>query len=67
MAASKSPTKRKTITIAEVTLRRLNQLALGGWFGSDAAGIATRFIEDGVRDAREKGYLDKPPKRLRRR
>lgn len=66
MADPKIPTKRKAITLSTVTLERLQRLAMGGWYGPDAAGIASQFVEDGLRRARESGYLpdieDKGPK-----
>lgn len=53
----KSPTVRKTITLSVATVERLERLANAGWFGSDAAGVATNLVEAGLRQAREKGYL----------
>jgi len=49
--------KRKTITLSEETIARLELLAKGGWYGPDASGIASRFVEDGIRQARNEGYL----------
>jgi hypothetical protein len=51
--------KRKSITLSAETIERLERLARDGWYGPDAAGIASRFVEDGVRQARNEGYL--PP------
>lgn len=58
MAGDKTAeTTRKTCTIAVLTLRRLERLARGATHGPSAAAIMTGFIEAGIRDAIEKGYI----------
>jgi hypothetical protein len=60
MAQGKTPTARKTITFSVATLRYLEALARKGTHGSDVASVARALVEQGVRDAIEKGYLDRP-------
>jgi hypothetical protein len=50
-------TTRKPCTIAMLTLRRLERLAKIGSHGTSVPAIMTNFIEAGVRDALEKGYI----------
>ncbi len=40
-----------------ITWKRLKKLGKGKWYGPTAAKVMSRFIEDGVRKAREDGYL----------
>ena len=51
------PTVRKTCTIAVATLRRLERLAKRASHGTSASGVMTNFIETGIREAIEKGYI----------
>lgn len=48
---------RRTCTLDPVTWRRMQKLAKGKWYGATAAKVMTRFIEDGIRQARADGYL----------
>jgi hypothetical protein len=51
------PTKRRACTLAVLTLGRLERLKRRGTHGTTIAGVMTTFIEAGVRDAIEKGYI----------
>lgn len=48
---------RHDCTLDPVTWKRVKKLAKGKWYGATAAKVMTHFIEEGVRQAREKGYL----------
>jgi hypothetical protein len=50
-------TVRKACTISALTLRRLERLAKRATHGTTAAAVMTNFIEAGVRDAIERGYI----------
>lgn len=50
-------TDRKAITLAKVSFRYMERLAEKGTHGSDWVGVARGFIEAGIRDAIERGYL----------
>ena len=51
------PTARRSCTLAAVSLRRLQRLKVRGAYGTTVAGIMTTFIEAGLREANEKGYI----------
>ena len=57
MAEGKTPTRRKTITLAETTIDYLEQLASKGTHGSDVVGVARGMIEEGVRVAIKEGFI----------
>lgn len=48
---------RHDCTLEPETWKRLQKLAKGKWYGGSAAKVMTRFIEDGIRQARLEGYL----------
>lgn len=48
---------RHDCTLEPETWKRLQKLAKGKWYGGTAAKVMTRFIEDGVRQARADGHL----------
>jgi len=50
-------TKRRACTLAVLTIGRLDRLKRRGTHGTTIAGVMTTFIEAGVRDAIEKGYI----------
>ena len=51
MARGKIPTTRVTFTLAETTVRYLEDLAKTGTHGSDITGVGRTLIEQGVRAA----------------
>ncbi|MGH7048468.1 MAG: hypothetical protein ACREE2_18990 [Stellaceae bacterium] len=53
----KAETVKKSCTLAVLTLRRLERLARRATHGPTAAAVMTNFIEAGIRDAIEKGYI----------
>ena len=53
----KGETLKKSVTIAVLTLRRLGRLARLQTHGATPAAVMTNFIEAGVREAIEKGYI----------
>jgi hypothetical protein len=57
MAADDDDTLKKSVTIAKLCLRRLERLAKRQTQGASPAAIMTNFIEAGVREAIEKGYI----------
>ena len=57
MANGKAPTTRKTITLSLITVRYLEALAFKGTHGSDWSGVATNFVEKGIRQAIKDGFL----------
>lgn len=50
-------TIRKTCTLAVASVRRLERLAKRATHGPNAAAIMANFIEAGLRDAIERGYI----------
>jgi hypothetical protein len=50
-------TERKTCTLAVLTIRRLERLAKRATHGTSVPKIMTNFIEAGVRQAINEGYL----------
>jgi len=57
MAQGKAPTTRKSITLAESTIRYLEKLACKGTHGSTVTGVATTLVEEGVRLAIKEGFI----------
>lgn len=59
MPADEKPiaTIRKPCTLTVLTFRRLERLKRIGSHGASVPAIMTNFIEAGVRDAIEKGYI----------
>lgn len=55
--ATPPDTERKTVTLGRLTVRYLEALSKKGLFGSDVGGVMTRLIEQGIRDALEKGHI----------
>lgn len=53
----KGETLKKSVTIAALTLKRLERLARRQTHGATPATVMTNFIEAGVRDAIERGYI----------
>lgn len=53
----RSDTTKKSVTITILTLKRLERLARRQTHGATAAAVMTNFIESGVRDAIERGYI----------
>jgi hypothetical protein len=53
----KAETTKRSCTLAVATIRRLERLARRATHGSTASAIMTNFIEAGVREAIEKGYI----------
>ncbi len=51
MAQGKTPTRRKTITLAVTTLAYVEALAETGTHGSDVTGVLRTLVEEGVRRA----------------
>jgi hypothetical protein len=51
------PTKRRACTLAVLTIGRLERLKRKGTHGTTIAGVMTTFIEAGVREALDKGYI----------
>ncbi len=49
--------KRKYVTLDELTLTRLEKLAEGKWFGKTVPRVIKTLIDNGLRDARDRGYL----------
>ena len=58
MADAKAETVRKTITLTRISVRYLEVLAKKGTHGSDWSGIATNFVEKGIRQAIQDGFLE---------
>jgi hypothetical protein len=50
-------TTKKSCTLSVLTLRRLERLARRATHGPTASAVMTYFIEAGVRDAIERGYI----------
>jgi len=57
MAEGKTPTRRKTITLAETTVDYLAALAKLGTHGSNINAVARTLIEEGVRQAIRENFL----------
>ncbi len=57
MAQGKAPTTRKTLTLAVMTVRYLEDLAKLGTHGSDVTGVGRTLIEEGVRAAIRDGFI----------
>jgi hypothetical protein len=53
----KAETTKKSCTLSVLTLRRLERLARRATHGPTASAVMTHFIEAGVRDAIERGYI----------
>jgi hypothetical protein len=51
------PTKRRTCTLTLRTIRRLDRLKRHGTHGPTIAAVMTAFIEAGVREAIDRGYI----------
>lgn len=49
---------RHDCTLEPETWKRVQKLAKGKWYGNTAAKVMTHFIEEGVRQARDRGYLN---------
>jgi hypothetical protein len=56
------PTKRRTCTLAVVTIERLEKLKRRGTHGTTIAAVMTSLIESGVRQAMTEGFLPMPEK-----
>lgn len=50
-------TERKSVTLLRITVRYLKALSKKGTYGPDVAGVMTRLIEQGIREALEKGHI----------
>jgi hypothetical protein len=50
-------TAKKSCTLSVLTLRRLERLARRATHGPTASAVMTHFIESGVREAIERGYI----------
>lgn len=50
-------TDRRAITLANATWAYLDELSELGTHGTTAPGVAATLIENGIREAIEKGYL----------
>lgn len=48
---------RKYVTLDALTLSRLEKLKDGKWFGKTVPRVIKTLIDNGLRDARERGYL----------
>lgn len=57
MAEGKTITRRKTVTLAETTIKYLENLAAAGTHGSDVTGVARTLIESGIRRAIKDGFI----------
>ena len=53
----KAETLKKSCTLAALTLRRLERLARRATHGATASAIMANFIEAGIRESIEKGYI----------
>jgi hypothetical protein len=53
----KPDTVKKSCTIARLTLRRLQRLAKRHTHGTTPSAVMVTFIEAGMREAIEKGYI----------
>ena len=58
MATSQAKTERKTVTLSLRTIAYLEQLAGLGTHGDCLTDVAKSLIEQGIRDAIDKGYLE---------
>ena len=58
MAEGKVPTRRKTVTLTETSIRYLETLAAKGTHGSDVVGVARTLIEEGIRQAIKDRFID---------
>jgi len=58
MAGEKADTVRKTITLTRISVKYLETLAKKGTHGSDWSGIATNFVENGIREAIKDGFME---------
>ena len=58
MAGEKADTVRKTITLTRISVKYLETLAKKGTHGSDWSGIATNFVEKGLREAIKDGFME---------
>jgi len=57
MAKGKSPTSRQWVTLSDKTLSYLESLAAKGTHGNSVSDVAKTLIEQGIRDAIERGFL----------
>ena len=55
--AADDDTLKKSVTIAKLSLQRLERLAKRQTHGTTAAAVMTNLIEAGLRDAIERGYI----------
>jgi hypothetical protein len=53
----KAETTKKSCTLSVLTLRRLERLARRATHGPTASAVMTHFIEMGLREAIERGYI----------
>lgn len=59
MAAEMGKNKRVYCTLAPATVRYLERLAALGTHGCDVPGVMASLIQQGIRQAIEKNYIDK--------